>query len=472
MSEAQRGSITFLTVAALLPLIFVLFSLSLDLERYYTESNRLQKALDETALYAERFLPRVELARQAAQSYLARFKIAPTAAITQVGAHSISISVNAAHHLTFPGALGVDISLPLRVTSQAWSKPFDMLIALDSSSYLAPAAQVGGRAWGEESEWPSADFFRNFLPRYQAGVQIDPRLITQQCFNPVFSPLKLAAIRSYDYLAASALNSVGVLLFPAATGNIWELRRVGRTGDRGAQQGEADFDSLSHSAQAQDSWCAASFEQEFSTPGYNLPARAPGIPAAWEPGPESGRPSSMVVPGTSEYDTAYQPWLQTREALWSRAVQADRSADIAALLSAIEGELLGAASRGERKSMAERGTKGALILMGDLPRQGGVRFPASSVQTTMSEALLRFKTDLDASAQKARLYFVIAQHPELASDIGSQVEVLNQFFAALGLAEESAALNVSAVSAPNITELSGNVISQLLMERRGGVLAR
>ena len=55
-SRTQQGSAILLFAAVLLPIIFFVFSITIDLKLFFSEQQRIQKALDEAGLQAYRFL--------------------------------------------------------------------------------------------------------------------------------------------------------------------------------------------------------------------------------------------------------------------------------------------------------------------------------------------------------------------------------------------------------------------------------
>ena len=53
----QNGSLILFIAFVILPLIFLIFSLSLDISVYYTQSQKAQKTVDEAVMYGYKFLP-------------------------------------------------------------------------------------------------------------------------------------------------------------------------------------------------------------------------------------------------------------------------------------------------------------------------------------------------------------------------------------------------------------------------------
>ena len=237
------GSISFFVAAFVIPFLFFLFSLSLDLSKYYTETQKAQKAADDAALFAYRFLPFGDQAVIAARNFLNDYgNLAEGAEITADG-HSVSIALNATSALSFARLFGLQAGVPMAAYARAWGTPLDAFIALDSSAQLGPAVPTG-TPWGESDQWPAAYFFDALHPLYNQGVQIDPRLLTQRCFNPAFSALKKAAIAAYDYLSISPQNAVGVGFYPGAVSPLDLARDTLPGGVVDAGRGEARFETL------------------------------------------------------------------------------------------------------------------------------------------------------------------------------------------------------------------------------------
>ena len=72
----QIGATTLFVATTVIPMLIFLLSISLDLTRYYAESEKWQSVLDEGAVYAHRFLPFQADSTAAAQAFLGRYGLA------------------------------------------------------------------------------------------------------------------------------------------------------------------------------------------------------------------------------------------------------------------------------------------------------------------------------------------------------------------------------------------------------------
>lgn len=469
----RRGSFTILIAALVLPLMFFLFSLSVDLSMYHSESQKAQKAADDAALYAYRFLPFAAQAASAAESYLQRYEQLSKGAQVVTDNQSVSIKVRSEVALHFASLFGVDLQIPVEAYASVWSSPLDALVLLDSSAHSAPAPLLSG-AWGTSSEWPAAYFFSNIKRFYEGGVALDDRAVTQQCFNPVLSNLKLAAIRTYDYLSAGHLNGVGVGFYP---GNLTALdlaREVLPGGERSAQLGEADFVQVNASDYAADQYCAAAALLEPAHQEYLMPVAPAAIGGGFSPDPGT---EQMLDPGNWSFNPAFQPFLQTRQVIWSRAAQNSESGNFPGVLQQARSLLFGSAVRTERAALSGKTRKALFVYSSDLPFYNGERFPGlyNSVQHELTSAFSKVRADIESFKQKLSIYYVVLRHENEPAGMDQAIQGLAEFFASQELDQFGNKLvdfDVRLFQASDASELSSSVISNLLLDKRSGVVRR
>lgn len=358
----QRGSMAIIFVGLFLPLLFFLFSLSLDIARYYTDTAKVQAALDETALYAYRFLPNVAAAETAAQAYAARFKGLDGLTV-QISDSTVLLKVERRSNLTFARLVGVtDATLPLSVISRVRGAPVDGLVVLDTSAAVAPSFSSAG--WGDASQWPAAQYFDDL-----GGVSA--RAKTQRCFNPVFSSLKLAAINAYRYLGASSVNSLGLGFYTGGIGaDVSFARGVSPLPRLPSVPPEVQFIGFAD-PYVGPSLCAAAAETESNAIQYRFSEAS----QAFSPrGDFTNRPYPRVLPSSRSLDPDYAPFLQGEELIWSQA-----SSDVAAsnfstgfrssLLTLLAGDR--ATGRG---GLVGKPSRILLWLASQLPKEQGVQF--------------------------------------------------------------------------------------------------
>lgn len=405
----ERGTTMLLTAAIVVPLLFFLFSLSLDSTRYMVENQKSQKTLDEIALAAYRFLPFEAEAKAAAQSYLSHYPALAAGTQVSVDADAISLMYAGMSPLTFPRFFGFTAGLPISAVSRVRGTPLDSFIVLDVSDYVAPSL-FSSAAWGDPIDWPAASFFERDFHLTFDGQAIDPRMATQQCFNPAFSTMKQAAINAFEYLSHFRMNAVGLGVYPGSSGYVDVMRDLVSAHVHEIGPGESHFPAYSglHNRNA---LCAAAAELEqihnaysFGTPNPRLTA---GIsPAVSEP-EHLTRPD--VSQGSWEINPEFIPYVRARHALWSQTRREGAIGNTTEAIRELRVQLVGAAARELRAGLANSVLKSAFIFAGDVPRSAAARFPDSGVKNDLIEQFDALKDDIAASQRSLslKLYYVL-----------------------------------------------------------------
>jgi len=399
----MQGSVTLFILAIVLPLLFFGLSLSVDLGKYYRESQAIQTALDDAARHAYRFLPYVQQARTAAFSYLSRINGLAEKTMIAVDSDTITLRYGGAATLSLADYFGVKVAVPVTAYVQVRGAPVDAMIVMDGGAHLAPPV-AGGVGWGQPADWPAAYFFQFENPLALNGSPIDPRLATQQCFNPYFSALKQAAINTYSYLQRFDLNAVGLGFYPGAGSPVDIVRNLEPGGLRPqpGNTGEADFMDYEELT-ASNAYCAAAAEREPNWEPYQFPLPAEGTETGL-----GNKPQFMITPGSWKLNPDYIPVMSAREVIWSRAAHPNSNGDTAAVLNTIHSVLIGAPNVSKRGGLKNRAIKTAVIFAGDVPRQEAIRFPEGAVPAALRFPLAKIRRDIQAENLIFRLYYVLA----------------------------------------------------------------
>ena len=473
-SGSGSGFMSLFIAAFVIPFLFFLFSFSLDLSKYYAESQQVQKIADDAALYAYRFLPYSEKAAAAARNFLGAHGIlSENAAITADG-YSVSIALNAFSRLNFARFFGMEAQIPMTAYARAWGSPLDVFIAIDRSTLLAPDIPQG-IPWGDSAEWPAAEFFeQEGAPLY--GL-LDPRILTQRCFNPAFSAVKGSAIRVYDYFSVFPHNAIGVGFYPGTLSAMDLARPVLPGGVVADGMGEADFGVYQSTAYSRHEWCAAVAQNEIGHLDYRLPEYSPLLQRQWDP--ENGRPGSMINPVDWSFNIEYQPYLQAREVIWSRTAEegsARAGPSISGVLREALGQLFGAALVPARRALAGRSRKTAIILAADVPWQNLRRYPHEEVKAALREELGRAREQIGQWETNIRILYVLFRHPGNGSpDLDSRVEDLQNFLHSQSYDDEGnnpSRMEIELVFAPGPRDLEQQIPALILLERKSAMLAR
>lgn len=494
----ENGSMTFFVAFVVLPVMFLLFSLSLDLATYFRETQRAQKILDDAAMYGYRFLPFTSQAESAIRAYLAEDKQLSDKVELNVTPDFISLSVNFPAHISFAKLIGADVQVPVTAITRVRGTPFDTFIAIDSSAYLGPAV-LGGTAWGDALEWPAAQFFSVLNPLKDNLVPVDPRNLTQQCFNPAFSQLKVSAISAYEYLAGFSLNAVGVGFYPSNVTFMDLAREVTPSGSRDGTNGEADL-PLYRSPFSQSEYCAATAAYETNHLGYRFPTSNSTITGLWSP--PQGKPD-MITNGSYEFNPEYQSYLQTSEVIWSRALQQGAMPNIDEVLIELRARLIAAkpvaADHRHRGGLVNKMVKVGIIFAGDVPRLArfGLAFEEPQVTDSMQRQFDLMKCDVvgrgvdsgiaadpslcrDVPANDdskdnipLRIFYVLFQHQGNNATVPSKVGLLRDYFQNAGKDNNGNDLfHVRLLYGKDPSSLTQDLLGNLVADSKTAVLSR
>ena len=470
-AQNQAGSVAFFVAAIVIPTIFFVFTLSVDLSRYYHENQRSQAVLDEAAMYAYRFLPYREAASDAALAYLSYHQeIGPHTEVL-VTQDTISLALSRITPLTFARLFGIEAGIPITAFSRVRGTPFDTLILMDRGSYLSPDP-VYGTIWGEAGDWPAAYFFEHEHPIVLGAQTLDPKLLTQQCFNPAFSALKHSAIKLYENLVSFNLNAVALGFFPGNAAPVDMVRELRPGRYRAGQEGEADF--FGHRGVfSGPELCAAAAEREPVQSHYSFPSSNIALEGA--EGFFPGGPINMIQPGSWAFDPDYQSFLRAREVIWSRSTHEAATSYTSQIFETIGSNLIGAPQVAERGGLMNKSVKNAVIYAGDLPRAGLLRFPAGAVQSQLSEAISALKSDLLQFNETLKIYYVLLAQPEVTNgDLALEASALRDFFKQQelinGVKDERFGIELLFSSSPS--GITADLVSALILDKKTTVVAR
>lgn len=475
---SQRGSALLFVTAVVIPVIFFLFSLSVDLNVYYTRNQRAQKVLDDAVLYGHRFLPSQEAAKRAVQLFVNQNQ-------SELGEIGSGLSVSATSDMitaTFTGTaplnfthwFGADIKLEFSAYAKARSTPLDVYLALDTGAAMAPG--LASTPWGSALDWPAANFFES-EPQFQ---DIDHRLVTEQCFNPSFSSEKLSAIRIYDILSSFQLNNIGLGFYPGFIFALDQARSVekgGRRSDASKFPGEADFDKNSGTPYTNNLYCMAAAEREVQHLAYKFPTRN----RKFESGiVDQNRPLNRLYPGTSDLDNEYLPYMEARDVIWSRAVNSVSNSKFDDVLTLVGSSLLAANSDTTRGSLIDAPVKYGIFISGDVPKISGKYLPDSDVKNSLDVAINGLKTSISNFHSNVNFIFALFPSDSFLNSDGSPNVAWSNYIEALEeyLEEKNASqpangkLLFKVIVAANPAKLADEITALMLLEKRTVMISK
>jgi len=480
-------------VLVLTPVLLSLSILAVDVSGWHALREQAQREADTISLQAAQLLPNVESATlyinrvlQANPVFQNGFSFS-----TPQGNSIVSVTLRA----QYPSVFGRFLSAAgnsaaaelLRVerTATAQIAPLDTIIILSDGATLRPA--LGSAPW-ELPEWSDQRYepsrfwecsriaapVRIWRGEQQIPVSSDPEgWATQACFNPVWSTLKLAAVKAVDFFGAHRSNRLGLIFTPGSISHVKYAvarRLVGTPGDH-IPGGFVD----THVVGAEASWQpyrggesgvgdeACVLQSNFDL-RYELPQSSSGFGIEHTAQNQScGSPlRSALCSAASSFESAlstcyFSDNLKLREAIYWRAAKLATAEGFdgipnipRALLAGIEEfQLTGQSSEhSARGNLAYRTHRTILVLTDYLPE------PFDPALGQALEAARR---------QRINLSFVLLRHPHEHPATESRSELFEQ---RAGFLADSTAEQVRFYVAENDAALHQQVLPQLFLRGR------
>ncbi|MCB0333480.1 MAG: Tad domain-containing protein, partial [Bdellovibrionales bacterium] len=367
------GATTLFFIFVLVPIFFFLAGISLDVTLYYSQKRRAQRALDEAAMFALKYLPYQEAAAQSISAFLERYPEISDHVQIDVTADTVNLQLLAPAQLIFPAYFGYTGEIPFAALSRAQSMPLDAILMYDASSYLAPDLPLGA-PWGDVVDWPAADLFSFDLTVLQdedgdgSPSPIDSRLLTQQCFNGAFSAIKRAVISTHSFLSAFDLNAVGVGSFPGNVPFVSIHHPVLPQAEDG-ELGQTELHPFSSQYMKTD-YCLAAAKREVNTLKYQMPLANSGLTNLWTP--PTGAPFAYD-PENFLFNQDYEPYMPLSEAVWSTTTRQGETGNLQDIFTNIRTTLMTVGPIERRGGLVHKARKAAVVIFGDMPYQDGER---------------------------------------------------------------------------------------------------
>lgn len=231
-----RGSYTLYMPLLILPFFLAMASLTLELEGYWQTTERLQRDLDTRLLAADQGLTAPPDVERSFGTRLDRSqRQRPRSEVSFMNDRLRGIESDR-YDPKFFGLLSPNLALQRRTAAVAARPPLDLLLLLDSGSYLAPLP--GEPAWGPDDQYPAASALRDarwreiFMGADKELLSVaQARGVTQRCFSPPLLALKQIAVRLFDLVGSRKTDRVGIGFFPGLRQALWIS---GFTGDETA----------------------------------------------------------------------------------------------------------------------------------------------------------------------------------------------------------------------------------------------
>ncbi|MCB0319356.1 MAG: hypothetical protein KDD60_00440 [Bdellovibrionales bacterium] len=505
-SFKREAGITLLYFSAIvLPILFVLFSITIDFGMYLAEEKEIQALLDKAAIHAERFLPYTEEAETAFSAFSQQyhqlqrgtlaFRYDPVVQEDDV----LSIVYERRFTPFFASYFGGDISFPLRVRSDVRATPLDVMLVFDTSFYLAP--DLFGANWWDD---PADGEIERAASVFQQGIisvthdsdgdgeatVVDPRIVSQQCFSPPFRLMKRSIIEIYRYLASFRDNDIGIEVYPSriedplhpgTAGFSYPLRELSRS-DRPNVPSALSF-PVETSVFIRSEHCAAAAEREDWTSPFSLPQASDAFTGLWKP--LEGAPLHMIDQTANwRFDEQYQQYLSSEQLVWSQVVRREAIApgDTAGMIGTVAEKLLSTNSEEQRGGVQHVPLKQAIIFAGDTAWADGERLVTNDgavnpvVEGAIEEALIRLRDSVTQSSDlHFRLYYLSFQHEGNRLAFSEGMNRLQDVFARVfsgAEADVQKRFSLQVLWSESPENFSDQIISFLALSRRTGVISR
>lgn len=471
--HSEGGSAALMFCVLFLPLLFLLFTLFLDVTSYFRQQQRAQQVLDEAVQHASRFLPRVALARQAVLDYVARALDSGVAPEVEVDSDHVFASLQESVPLSFAQFFIPGVGVRYQALASARISPIDVYIAVDVSRLVAPASPSETDQFLHTSLFSS--FFAHDFPALFPEVDQDPRYLTALCFNRVFSAIKRTALGIHAIAAGSMLNRAGMGVYPSQYA-LRDVRRSGIVQDVVASGMSEGLFPEYHRIDGDAEWCAAAAQFErVALHEFGFPTVPRDIPVHFLPGS-----STEIVDGDAQLIPENLPSLRAADALWAAVAHAEfPQTDV--VLHEVRSRLapMHSSARGGLTNSSEQI---GIVISSDVPWifDGAAyhRFGShSQVESALKSALGGYRELAQQSpSRRFQLFYVILLDERTRDEVRTHQGALDRTFrevaedAFLGGVLPNLALRVLFVESPE--EAVAKLSAALAMSGRQSVLAR
>ncbi len=238
---SEKGNISLYTIF-LLPLVLLSSFLTIDISGWNSLRNSLQLEADSIALQAAYALPDKNKVQEFINQAILEnknLKLKAEIFFPSNDNSTLGLNLSAKYISTFFSFIHNNSSDLFNVSKQSIVQilPTDYVLILPDGNSLRPKLNDLGNSqfaiekpWGTEDQWPASNYFNCALKPYlnnNSGwkwwdLWDDKnfrRWATQSCFNPVLSPLKLAAVKLVDSLSQIRTNRISLIFSPGEVSN-------------------------------------------------------------------------------------------------------------------------------------------------------------------------------------------------------------------------------------------------------------
>lgn len=424
----ERGWYTVFFSLFILPIILLLGSVSLDLANMIMLKRRLQSDLDYATLQAIKFLPDKELATRSIKNYVnLRNDYRASLNISYEGDTLLANAKKGFNFALGDAFLGKKNNFEISVNSHANSYPREVLLYFDSGNNVAPNVN-SGEPLGDSQHYPASTFFVEYYRDNMIASERELRLITQQCFNPIFSSIKNASIKLVDYFSNFSHVSIGISFYPGiisetefARPPIFYSEKIAST-DRYVLRKNFGYSYVSSTL------CAAASENERNTSSYFFPKEST----------DKRKPDYRVDKSTYEFISGYDTFLLPEEYIWMIPANENRGSDFSAVLERAYHDMFSSKFRDEHGNLKTKVRKVLVFISNTLPQINNVYFPNQTVKSKLISSIDKFHEVVNEFGTNISIYYILI-NPEqnFVSSSKSNISKFSAFLASKELRSDT-----------------------------------
>lgn len=393
----QEGWYTLFFALFILPVMLLLGTISLDLANMIMMKRRLQSDLDLATLQAVKFLPDKSLASKSVENYLNLRKNYQAKLNITFEGDTLYAKAIKDYRLTLADAfLGKRSNFQVTANSSANSYPREVLVYIDSGNNVAPSIKTG-EPLGNASKYPSATFFVDYFKDNVVTSEKKLRLITQQCFNPVFSAIKNTGIKLIDYFSNFSHVSIGVSFYPGIFSDS-ELMRPALFYSEQIENTNKFVDRKNFGySYVSSTLCAASAENETNANLYLFPKESS----------DASKPSYRVDKSNYKFLPEYDPYLLPEEYIWMLPANEDRGSDFSSVLNRARHDLLSSKFREQHGNLKTKVKKVIVFISNTLPQVNGTYFPSHLVKAKITDSFDKYHKLISEFDTDISIFYVL-----------------------------------------------------------------
>jgi hypothetical protein len=403
IKSPQKGSASLLFAVFVIPALLVVGSVIVDVETYTQRRQLLQTLVDEAAVFGAKYLPNQNLAKSAANNFLAQ-KVSSVTSVVSTSADAIQVRVSedyfpiiASYFKNLRSSNSI-LSIPVVAYASSRITPIDLYIAFDRGIGTAPVllSSVNDR-FGTPAEFPIPYHF-NSNQFFTGNTQIAPEIALEQCYNPVIISLKQMAVRAIDLVKGVSTNRIALSFFPGATNIVGQNARLSDV--IVPKRPVTLLDWHLESDNGNSIWVP---EPESNT---NFPIDSEDCLQVLQ---DTFSADIYHYPNAPIFNNGNSSELNLNDVVWSRVASQQGYFDSSVMLADLSQQLFAGGMYEERRSLVNSTQQIALVFSSGAPKVAGqsLQVAGDAVWNALSVELEKIKTFKQTIKTPLKLYYFI-----------------------------------------------------------------